>query len=101
MANIAIISLIVAVLVAGCATGPAPKAKADEPTLRQSMGRRIAVAGQATGKLGSGIIMTAGISILTLPLVVIGLPITVVALPIYYGGCAISGDESEPHPFDL
>jgi len=72
----------------------------EKPTVRQSIGRPIAGAGQNIGKMGTVVVMTAGISVFTLPLVFPGIVILLMAVPIYYGGCAIAGDKAEKGPFD-
>lgn len=97
-----IILLAITVALCGCAApGHRNRDPAVKQSTRQAVGRSISDAGQTIGKVGTGIIMVAGMSIVALPLVVIGIPVLLAALPIYYGGCAIAGDETESSPFDL
>lgn len=108
-----ILCLCLALVCLGCATPmlypePKPENTGDkerqplrEETRRQSIGRPISTLGAIVGKAGTLTIMTAGISPLCWPLVVPGIAVLLVAVPIYYGGCAIAGDEAESSPFDL
>lgn len=84
-----ICALVMLVITTGCATS------------RHNVGRPISNAGKATGKVGTGILMMAGISIVTIPFAALSIPFYLVACPLYYGGNAIAGDENENGAFEL
>lgn len=96
-----IILLAITVALCGCATPGHRNRPVVKQSTRQAVGRSISDAGQNIGKVGTGIIMAAGMSIVALPLVVIGIPVLLAAIPIYYGGAALAGDETESDPFSL
>lgn len=66
----------------------------------QRMGRPMAAAGEASGKIGTGIIMMSGFNVVLVPFCVLSVPFYLAAYPMYYGGNAMAGDETEAKPFD-
>lgn len=84
------ICIALAAFLCGCATA------------RKSAGRKLTSGGQATGKTGTVILASSGICPLLIPVgVVIGVPVLGVGAALYYGGCAMSGDEIESDAFEL
>lgn len=90
--------LIYLVLVfTGCAGGPEQRLY-----VRQSVGRPMYETGAKIGKVGTTIIATSGVTFILIPVgVALGAPLLLIALPLYYGGCAIAGDDTDSGPFDL
>lgn len=71
-------------------------------SIRQNVGRPLAIAGQNTGKTANVILAASGVSIVLIPVgVALWVPIMTVACPLYYGGTALAGDEFENDAFDL